>query len=170
MNLETAATTEMLAIALRVQPQDVALCGAARRSQTEGGLDVTPSRKSSRMPARGSPPRDPRIAVHRPDDSQVDPPPARVRLSSNCIRRLCGSPGPEPDANSRALAAAAKRAAAAGLVVNAGHGLDYHNVRRCGLPELRAQYRPRQVARAVMSGLGPAVAEMKRLMQAERGR
>ena len=53
-----------------------------------------------------------------------------------------------------------------GLIVNAGHGLHYHNVGPvaaiAGIEELNIGHAI--VARAVYSGLGPAVAEMKRLM------
>jgi 6-phospho-beta-glucosidase len=69
------------------------------------------------------------------------------------------------------LAEAARRAAAAGLVVNAGHGLDYHNVQPvAAIPQLvELNIGHAIVARAVMGGLGPAVAEMKRLMVGARG-
>ena len=54
---------------------------------------------------------------------------------------------------------------------NAGHGLDYHNVQPVAaireVVELNIGHAI--VARAVMSGFGPAVAEMKRLMTGARG-
>ena len=58
----------------------------------------------------------------------------------------------------------------AGLVVNAGHGLDYHNVQPvAAIPEIvELNIGHAIIARAVMSGLGPAVAEMKRLMTGAR--
>jgi pyridoxine 5-phosphate synthase len=71
----------------------------------------------------------------------------------------------------RRLADAARRAAALGLVVNAGHGLDYHNVQPvAAIPEVvELNIGHAIVARAVMAGFGPAVAEMKRLMTGARG-
>ena len=57
-----------------------------------------------------------------------------------------------------------------GLQVNAGHGLHYHNVAQIatieGIRELNIGHAI--VSRAVFSGLGPAVAEMKRLMREAR--
>ena len=65
---------------------------------------------------------------------------------------------------------AARQASAAGLVVNAGHGLDYHNVQPvAALPQLvELNIGHAIVARAVFTGLGAAVAEMKRLMREAR--
>ena len=175
MNLETAATAEMLAIALRVQPQDVCLVPERRTEvTTEGGLDVAGQQDAiaetcARLAAGGI-----RVSLFiDPDDSQVD---AAARAGAAVVELHTGAyaeaQGPERGRELARLAAAAKRAAAAGLVVNAGHGLDYHNVQPvAALPELaELNIGHAIVARAVMSGLGPAVAEMKRLMQAARGR
>ena len=54
---------------------------------------------------------------------------------------------------------------------NAGHGLDYHNVQPvAAIPEVvELNIGHAIVARAVMAGFGPAVAEMKRLMAGARG-
>ena len=80
-----------------------------------------------------------------------------------------------PDAAARAaelarIAAGAAQAAAAGLQVNAGHGLHYHNVEAvAALPELRElNIGHAIVARAVFTGLEEAVREMKRLMRTAR--
>jgi len=175
MNLESAATAEMLAIALRVQPQDVCLVPERRTEvTTEGGLDVAGQQDAiaeacARLAAGGI-----RVSLFiDPDDSQVD---AAARAGAAVVELHTGAyaeaQGPERGRELARLAAAAKRAAAAGLVVNAGHGLDYHNVQPvAALPELaELNIGHAIVARAVMSGLGPAVAEMKRLMQAARGR
>jgi pyridoxine 5-phosphate synthase len=175
MNLEIAATAEMQAIALRVQPQDVCLVPERRAEvTTEGGLDVAGQQIAiaeacARLAAGGI-----RVSLFiDPDASQVD---ASARAGAAVVELHTGSyaeaEGPERGRELARLAAAARRAAAAGLVVNAGHGLDYHNVQPvAALPELaELNIGHAIVARAVMSGLGPAVAEMKRLMQAARGR
>ena len=175
MNLEIAATAEMQAIALRVQPQDVCLVPERRAEvTTEGGLDVAGQQDAiaeacARLAAGGI-----RVSLFiDPDASQVD---ASARAGAAVVELHTGSyaeaEGPERGRELARLAAAARRAAAAGLVVNAGHGLDYHNVQPvAALPELaELNIGHAIVARAVMSGLGPAVAEMKRLMQAARGR
>lgn len=175
MNLEMAATAEMLAIALKVQPQDVCLVPERRAEvTTEGGLDVAGQQQviaeaCGRLAAGGI-----RVSLFiDPDDSQVD---AASRAGAAVVELHTGAyaeaEGPERGRELARLAAAAKRAAGAGLVVNAGHGLDYHNVQPvAALPELaELNIGHAIVARAVMSGMGPAVAEMKRLMQAARGR
>jgi pyridoxine 5-phosphate synthase len=175
MNLEIAATAEMQAIALRVQPQDVCLVPERRAEvTTEGGLDVAGQQDAiaeacARLAAGGI-----RVSLFiDPDATQVD---ASARAGAAVVELHTGSyaeaQGPERGRELARLAAAAKRAAAAGLVVNAGHGLDYHNVQPvAALPELaELNIGHAIVSRAVMSGLGPAVAEMKRLMQAARGR
>jgi pyridoxine 5-phosphate synthase len=175
MNLEMAATADMLAIALKIQPQDVCLVPERRAEvTTEGGLDVAGQQKAiaeacARLAAGGI-----RVSLFiDPDDSQID---AAARAGAAVVELHTGAyaeaQGPERGRELARLAAAAKRAATTGLVVNAGHGLDYHNVQPvAALPELaELNIGHAIVARAVMSGLGPAVAEMKRLMQAARGR
>ncbi len=175
MNLELAATEEMLAIALKLQPRDVCLVPERRAEvTTEGGLDVAGQLAAitdacRRLAAGGI-----RVSLFiDPDDSQVH---AAARAGAAVVELHTGAyaeaQGPDRAFELSRLAAAAKRATAAGLVVNAGHGLDYHNVQPvAALPELaELNIGHSIVARAVMSGLGPAVAEMKRLMQAARSR
>ncbi len=175
LNLEMAVTDEILAIALRTQPQDVCLVPERRAEvTTEGGLDVAGQQAAiadacRRLAAGGI-----RVSLFiDPDDAQVD---ASVRAGAAVVELHTGAYA-EAEGAGRArelarLAAAAKRASAAGLVVNAGHGLDYHNVQPVAalreLAELNIGHAI--VARAVMSGMGPAVAEMKRLMLAARER
>lgn len=175
MNLELAATEEMLAIALKLQPRDACLVPERRAEvTTEGGLDVAGQLEAitdacRRLAAGGI-----RVSLFiDPDDSQVH---AAARAGAAVVELHTGAyaeaQGPDRAFELSRLAAAAKHATAAGLVVNAGHGLDYHNVQPvAALPELaELNIGHSIVARAVMSGLGPAVAEMKRLMQAARGR
>ncbi len=173
MNLEIAATEEMIAIAISVQPQDVCLV-PERRSEvtTEGGLDVAGQQKAigdacRRLAAGGI-----RVSLFiDPDEAQVD---AAVRAGAPVVELHTGAyaeaPGAERARELARLADAARRATSAGLVANAGHGLDYHNVQPvAALPEIvELNIGHAIVARAVMSGLGPAVAEMKRLMLAAR--
>ncbi len=61
---------------------------------------------------------------------------------------------------------AAKHAHALGIVVNAGHGLHFHNVQAiAAIPQMyELNIGHALIARAIFTGLGPAVAEMKRLM------
>jgi pyridoxine 5-phosphate synthase len=173
MNLEIAATEEMIAIALEVQPRDVCLVPEKRTElTTEGGLDVAGqaaviAAACRRLGAGGI-----RVSLFiDPDAAQVD---AAVGAGAPVIELHTGAyaeaQGPERARELARLAAAARRATAAGLAANAGHGLDYHNVQPvAAIPELvELNIGHSIVSRAVTSGLGPAVAAMKRLMVGAR--
>ncbi|MGB5132378.1 MAG: pyridoxine 5'-phosphate synthase [Steroidobacteraceae bacterium] len=174
MNLEIAATAEMVDIAVRVLPGDVCLV-PERRSEltTEGGLDVVSQAPSiaaacARLRAGGI-----RVALFiDPDLAQVD---AAARSGAAVVELHTGSyaeaVGPERARELDRLRAAARQATACGLIAHAGHGLDYHNVQPvAAIPELaELNIGHAIIARAVMTGLGPAVAGMKRLMQEARG-
>jgi len=174
MNLEIAATAEMLQIAVRIQPTDVCLV-PERRSEltTEGGLDVvgqqaTIAAACTRLRAAGI-----RVALFiDPDLVQVD---AAARSGATVAELHAGSyseaRGPERARELGRLRAAARHAAVGGLVAHAGHGLDYHNVQPvAAIPELaELNIGHAIIGRAIMTGLGPAVAEMKRLMRQARG-
>jgi pyridoxine 5-phosphate synthase len=174
MNLEIAATPEMIAIALEVQPEDACLVPEKRTEvTTEGGLDVAAQAGAITAACRRLAAGGIRVSLFiDPDVEQVD---AAAKAGAPVVELHTGAYA-EARGAGRArelsrLAEAARRAAAAGLVVNAGHGLDYHNVQPvAALPELvELNIGHAIVSRAVMSGLGPAVAEMKRLMVAARG-
>ena len=174
MNLEIAATAEMIAIALEVQPADVCLVPENRTEvTTEGGLDAAGQLAvvgdaCRRLAAGGV-----RVSLFiDPDAEQVE---AAARAGAPVIELHTGAYA-EAQGAGRArelsrLADAARHAAALGLVVNAGHGLDYHNVQPvAAIPEVvELNIGHAIVARAVMAGFGPAVAEMKRLMAGARG-
>jgi pyridoxine 5-phosphate synthase len=163
----------MLAIALEVQPRDVCLVPEKRTEvTTEGGLDVTAQPAAiadacRRLAAGGI-----RVSLFiDPDAAQVD---AAARAGAPVVELHTGAYA-EAEGAGRArelarLAEAARRATAAGLTANAGHGLDYHNVQPvAAIPELvELNIGHAIVSRAVMSGLGRAVAEMKRLMVSAR--
>ncbi len=173
MNLEIAATAGMLGIAIRVLPADVCLV-PERRSEltTEGGLDVAANQAAiteacQQLRAAGI-----RAAVFiDPDLAQVD---AAARATVPVVELHTGSFA-EAQGGGQArelgrLQAAARHAAACGLTPHAGHGLDYHNVRLvASIPELaELNIGHAIIARAVMTGIGPAVTEMKRLMRESR--
>ena len=174
MNLEIAATPEMIAIALDVLPADVCLVPEKRTEvTTECGLDVTAQAgviadACRRLAAGGI-----RVSVFiDPDAEQVE---AAARAGAPVVELHTGAyaeaRGADRARELARIADSARRAAAAGLVVNAGHGLDYHNVQPvAAIPELvELNIGHAIVSRAVMGGIGPAVAEMKRLMVGSRG-
>jgi pyridoxine 5-phosphate synthase len=169
MNLEMAATDEMVAIAERLRPADACLVPERREEvTTEGGLDAAgqlPRLKDvcSRLGGAGV-----RVSLFiDPEERQLD---AAVAAGAPAVELHTGAyaeaRGAARAAALHRLAAAARHGAALGLVVNAGHGLDYHNVQPvAALPQVvELNIGHAIVARAVFSGLGPAVAEMKRLM------
>lgn len=173
MNLEIAATPEMIAIALEVQPRDVCLVPERRTElTTEGGLDVAGQQAAitdacRRLAAGGI-----RVSLFiDPDAAQID---AAARSGAPVVELHTGAyseaQGPDRGRELARLSEAARRAAAAGIVAHAGHGLDYHNVQPvAAIPEVvELNIGHAIVARAVMSGLGPAVSEMKRLMVGAR--
>ncbi len=173
MNLEMAATDEMIAIARKVLPADVCLVPERRQEvTTEGGLDV--ASQVSRIQEACGQLAEAGIRVSLfidPAEAQVD---AAVRAGAPAIELHTGAYA-EAAGSARAaalhqLAQAARQASASGLVVNAGHGLDYHNVQPvAALPQLvELNIGHAIVARAIFTGIGPAVAEMKRLMREAR--
>jgi pyridoxine 5-phosphate synthase len=173
MNLEMAVTEEMIRIALEVRPQDCCLVPESRQEvTTEGGLDVIGQATRvgdacKELGASGI-----RVSLFiDPDSSQVE---AARRVGAPVIELHTGAYADAADAN-RALElerirSAAKRAAALGLTVNAGHGLNYHNVQPIAaiaeIVELNIGHAI--VARAVFDGLPKAVRDMKELMRAAR--
>jgi pyridoxine 5-phosphate synthase len=173
MNLEMAATAELTALARRIRPADVCLVPERRGElTTEGGLDVAAARRTlqpvvAELAAAGI-----RVSLFiDPEPRQID---AALAIGAPAIELHTGSyaeaDGARQAAELHRLRAAAGAAAAGGLRVNAGHGLDYHNVGPVAaireIVELNIGHAI--VARAVLSGFGPAVAEMKRLMREAR--
>jgi pyridoxine 5-phosphate synthase len=174
MNLEIAATDEMLAIAARVLPQDACLVPEKRTElTTEGGLDVAGQRAAIRAACARLADAGIRVSLF------IDPDPAQVEAAAGAgaaavelhTGAYAEAVGPARARELARLADAARRAAAAGLVVHAGHGLDYHNVQPvAAVPELaELNIGHAIVARAITTGIGAAVAEMKRLMREARG-
>jgi pyridoxine 5-phosphate synthase len=173
MNLEIAATAEMLAIAVLVLPADACLVPEKRSElTTEGGLDVAGQQEAiaaacARLCTSGI-----RVALFiDPDPAQVD---AAARSGAQVVELHTGSyaeaQGAGRERELERLAAAARLAMSRGLIAHAGHGLDYQNVQPvAAIPELaELNIGHAIIARAVTTGLGPAVAEMKRLMQEAR--
>ncbi len=173
MNLEMAVTEEMIGIARQVLPQDCCLVPESRREiTTEGGLDVAGqlTRIGAACQALGA--AGIRVSLFiDPDAAQVE---AAKRAGAPVIELHTGA---YADAVGAARArefervrAAARLAASLGLIVNAGHGLNYHNVEPIAaiaeIVELNIGHSI--IARAVFDGLAKAVRDMKDLMRAAR--
>jgi pyridoxine 5-phosphate synthase len=182
VNLECAATDEILGIVERQRPHMATLVPEGRAEvTTEGGLDM------------GAAPRDFREAVRRLHEADVtasaflDPEPEAVdraaeadfdccELHTGPWAHACASAGgelhrPEPVREHTRLLRAAERVRAAGMRLHGGHALDYLNTppvaRIEGMRELHIGHA--LVARAVFVGLRGAVAEMRHLLGGAAG-
>jgi len=171
LNLEMAATEEMVGIALRLVPETVTLVPEKRQElTTEGGLDVL--RQSQALKHQVARLRDGGIAVSLFVDPDIEQIKAGHRLGADMIeihtglycealkerqRRL------ELDKIGTAILAGSKL----GMGVNAGHGLDYHNVSAVvslgGIEEFNIGHSI--VSRAVLVGMERAVREMAHLVR-----
>nr|MBL8455336.1 pyridoxine 5'-phosphate synthase [Zoogloeaceae bacterium] len=178
LNLEMAATEEMLAIALRLRPQMAMLVPEGRQEvTTEGGLDVLAQEAQlARIIARLA---DAGIVTSVFIDADLDQIAAAARVGA----RVCEvHTGPYAhvfhssgrDAESAGVVAELERIRQAGEAIiglgmrfNAGHALNYYNVQPLArLPGLRELHIGHSiVSRAVMVGMREAVAQMKRLMR-----
>ena len=169
LNLEMAATDEMIGIAQEVMPACCCIVPEKRQElTTEGGLDVLGNRSQiERMVSTLS---DAGIEV----SLFIDPDLRQVECA-----RACGAPVVEIHTGSYANATGEQRmeeferisrairySLDCGLQANAGHGLDYDNVTSIaaieGVAELNIGHSI--VARAIAVGLPQAVSEMKKLI------
>lgn len=174
MNLEMAVSDEMVAIAVRIKPADCCLVPERRAElTTEGGLDVAGQR--TRVGAACAKLRDAGIRVSLFIDAEPAQIDAAAAVGAPAIEIHTGHYADAPDAQARQIELdriqrAAAYADSLGLHVNAGHGLHYHNVQAiAAIPAVRElNIGHAIVARAVFTGLGPAVAEMLRLMREAR--
>ena len=171
MNLECAVTDEMLNIALKVAPQDVCLVPERREERTtEGGLDVLGHFTKVQAAVKKLSDAGIRVSLFiAPDLAQIE---ASKKAGAPVIELHTGTfADAETDASKAKELARIKQAVThaldLGLVVNAGHGLHYHNVHEiaqiAGLEELNIGHAI--VAHALFVGWDNAVAEMKSLMK-----
>jgi pyridoxine 5-phosphate synthase len=174
MNLEAAVTPEMIAFARRVRPQDVCLVPERRAElTTEGGLDVAGAVKRVGRACRELAAAGIRVSLFiDADRRQID---AALKAGAPVIELHTGGYAGAGGAGRRRrelerIRAAAEYAAGRGLLVNAGHGLNYDNVRPIAaiaqIEELNIGHAI--VARAVFVGMGRAVREMKALIESAR--
>jgi pyridoxine 5-phosphate synthase len=173
MNLEMAVTEEMLLIAESTRPTYCCLVPEKRQElTTEGGLNVVANLSNieaacARLAAAG-------ILVSLfidADKAQID---AAVECGAPYIEIHTGqyaeAHGEQQTVELNKLIAGIKYAHSLGLKVNAGHGLNYHNVKPIAaiaeLYELNIGHAI--IARAAFDGLHKAVADMRSLMQEAR--
>ena len=169
MNLEMAVTDEMVAIARHIRPTDVCLVPEKREElTTEGGLDVAGQLDKVRAACKELGAAGIRVSLFiDPERAQLD---AAVAAGAPVVELHTGkyadSEGNEQADELERIIDAARYGHGLGLVINAGHGLHYQNVKPIARIEQVVELNIGHaiIARAVFDGLGPAVAEMKRLM------
>jgi len=176
LNLEMAATDEMLRIAREVKPEFCTLVPEKREERTtEGGLTVGPGGTLEKV-VRGLKEAGIGVSLFIDPEPQVIEASARMGVGTVELHTgdYCLAPprGPEVVRQLQRLELAARAAADAGLRLGAGHGLDYTNVgpvaALVGLEELNIGHG--LIARAVMLGMHAAVVELREAIAAGAGR
>nr|WP_066657650.1 MULTISPECIES: pyridoxine 5'-phosphate synthase [unclassified Sphingomonas] len=173
LNLEMAATDEMLAIALRHRPHAACIVPERREERTtEGGLDaaglhdllapMVAELKGAKI----------RVSLFiEPDPAQIE---AAMRLGAPVVElhtgRYCELEGEAQTAELRRIADAAALAAKNGIEVHAGHGLTFDNVVPiAAIPQLaELNIGHFLIGEAIFDGLAPVVRRMRDLMDAAR--
>jgi pyridoxine 5-phosphate synthase len=173
MNLEMAVTAEMIRTASEVRPQDCCLVPESREEvTTEGGLDVRAQEARIDDACRALAAAGVRVSLFiDPDTAQIE---AARRVGAPVIELHTGTyanaSGAARAHELERVRSAATLGASLGLVVNAGHGLNYHNVEPIAaireIVELNIGHAI--IARAIFDGLPKAVRDMKDLMRAAR--
>jgi len=171
LNLEMAASQEMVKIAYEHKPNQVTLVPERREEvTTEGGLDVNSQREALAKLVKNL--EDGDIVVSMFIDPDLDQVRASHKVNADRIELHTGRYCEARNAKDRARELArivdvAKAAAKLGMGVAAGHGLNYENVRPIAriaeIDELNIGHSI--VARAVLVGFERAVREMRELMR-----
>jgi pyridoxine 5-phosphate synthase len=174
LNLEMAATAEMLAIALRHRPHAVCIVPEKREERTtEGGLDAAGQHNHlapyiARLLDAGL-----RVSLFiEPDPRQID---AAIRLRAPVVEFHTGLyahlDGEARAAELRRIADAAALAVKNGIEPHAGHGLTFDNVVPvAAIPQLmELNIGHFLVGEAIFTGIEASIAEMRALMDEARG-
>ncbi len=178
LNFEMAATDEMQAIALRHRPHAVCLVPEKREERTtEGGLDAAAD--DNRLTDFVAPLREAGCRVslfigHDPRQIEaarrIGAPVVELHTGRYCDLVAQGAPE-EAALELAALMTGARLAHSLGLEVHAGHGLSFATVQPfAATPEIRElNIGHFLISESVFMGLGPAITEMRRLMDEARG-
>lgn len=170
LNLEMAATDEMLAIALRIKPHAICLVPEKRAElTTEGGLDVISMEKNLTPYIRKLQDNGSRVSLFiAPNIEQIE---AAKRTGAKVVELHTGSYAESPSQeNLTAIINSAKHAANLGLEVHAGHGLNYENVESIAkIPEvIELNIGHFLIGEAVFIGLKEAIIKMQKIMNNAR--
>lgn len=171
MNLEMAATPEMMKVAQRVRPADCCLVPEKREElTTEGGLDAAGKLPFLKDYCAALAEAGIKVSLFIDADprqleaaAEIGAPVVEIHTGHYAEARR---PAKAAEAL-RQIGDAVRQGLELGLQVNAGHGLDYHNVKAVaaidGILEFNIGHAI--ICRALFAGLHQAVAEMKRLIQ-----
>jgi len=175
LNLEMAVTPEMIALALKLKPDSVCLVPENRQEvTTEGGLDIVGGKDRVRacveaMTAAG-------IKTSLFIDAEEPQIEASAQVGAPWIELHTGAyaeayHGPRRAEQLQRLRQGAVFGRKAGLVVNAGHGINYVNISEVRtIPHLHELNIGHSIlSRAIFTGIEEAVREMKRLMNGAPG-
>jgi pyridoxine 5-phosphate synthase len=171
LNLEMSVAPEIVAFVCKLKPDQATLVPERRRElTTEGGLDVCANLKRIKQVREKLEERGIDVSLFiDPEKRQID------AAKKSGVKMIELHTGRYADAKSKneenkyfkEIRTATRYAKIAHLTVNAGHGLNYHNVSKIAgideIEELNIGYSI--VCRAVLVGLAQAVKEMKKLMK-----
>jgi pyridoxine 5-phosphate synthase len=174
VNLEMAVTSEMVAFAESVKPDDACFVPEKREElTTEGGLDVVSHKAKVKEAVERLQVRGIHVSLF------IDPEPGQIRAAKEAgahaveihTGSYCNASGRQRDEKLGAIVSAAALARKLGLEVHGGHGLNYDNVSPIArIPEIvELNIGHSIIARAVIVGIAQAVREMKELLNRARG-
>ena len=173
VNLEMGVTSEMVAFAESVKPNDACFVPEKREElTTEGGLDVVSHKAKIKEAVERLQGRGIHVSLF------IDPEPAQIdtakEASAHAVEihtgKYCDAVGAEREKQLQAIIAAARLASSLGLEVHGGHGLNYDNVLPIArIPEIiELNIGHSIIARAVIVGIEQAVREMKEILNRAR--
>jgi pyridoxine 5-phosphate synthase len=172
LNLEMAAVNEMIEIAIKVMPDIVTLVPEKRRElTTEGGLNLKTNRSKIEKAV------DIIQGAGIPVSLFINPSITDVALSKKTgasmveihTGRYADTKGKKQEAEFKRVLQAVKKGLESGLLVNAGHGLNYSNVKKvASLKGIRGLYIGHSIiSRSVFTGIENAVREIKRIINSK---
>ncbi|MBI5447855.1 MAG: pyridoxine 5'-phosphate synthase [Gammaproteobacteria bacterium] len=174
LNLEMGVTDEMIAFAQKIKPHSCCFVPEKREElTTEGGLDVISQEARVKQACETLRAQGIQVSLFiDPDIKQIE---AAVRCQASWIELHTGEyANARFDAQApwlQTIREAARFGVEAGLQVNAGHGLHYHNTQAiAAIPDIiELNIGHSIIAHAVLVGIKEAVREMKMLMVKSRG-
>ncbi|WP_421709256.1 pyridoxine 5'-phosphate synthase [Algihabitans sp.] len=178
LNLEMAATDEMLEIALRHRPHAACIVPEKRNEvTTEGGLDAYGQMNSLRRYVDELTSADIRVSLFvDADERQLEAakllgaPVIELHTGAYCEAFLEGADSAETEAELQRLVQGARQAEALGLECHAGHGLTFDNVSPvAGIPNVvELNIGHFLIGEAIFSGLDSAIKRMRAVMDKAR--